>query len=53
MPLATFEFDDLIPTRDEFLVAEPQSTSENDWSVKNKPFGEWPFYARNPGKACR
>ena len=29
----------LMPTRDEFLVAELQSTSENDWSVsQNKRF---------------
>ena len=28
-----------MPTRDEFLVAELQSTSENDWSVsQNKRF---------------
>ena len=42
MQSSTFEFDAcfyLMPTRDEFLVAELQSTSENDWSVsQNKPF---------------
>ena len=42
MQSSTFEFDAcfyLMPTRDEFLVAELQSTSENDWSVsQNKRF---------------
>ena len=42
MQSSTFEFDAcfyLMPTRDEFLFAELQSTSENDWSVsQNKCF---------------